>query len=319
MIIVTGGAGFIGSYLVSYLNEQGIYDIIIVDEFGTSERWNNLLGLKFKDFIHKDDFAERIKRDSLPHSVTSIIHLGACSSTTEKNVDYLYRNNFLYTKAIAQFTLNRGIQFIYASSAATYGDGSLGYEDDHGKVNTLKPLNAYGFSKQLFDLWVVQNELTDRMVGLKFFNVYGPHETYKEEMRSVVIKSFHQIKNQGYVSLFKSYRDDYKDGEQKRDFFYVRDGAKIMHWFLKNPSVSGIYNLGSGVSRTWKDLAKSVFSAMNVKEDIRFIEMPENLRNQYQYFTEAPIQKLVKAGYSEPMTSLEDGVREYVEWLNQGK
>lgn len=317
MIIVTGGAGFIGSYLISYLNENGIDDIIIVDEFQSTERWKNLLGLKFKDFIHKDDFLEKIRKDSLPHSVTAIIHLGACSSTTEKDVDYLYRNNFLYSKHLAQFTLNRGIHFMYASSAATYGDGSLGYIDDHSSIHALKPLNAYGFSKQLFDLWVIQNELSDRMVGLKFFNVYGPHESYKGDMRSVALKSYYQIKEQGFVSLFKSYRKDFKDGEQKRDFFYVRDAARVMHWLLQNPSVAGIFNLGSGTARTWNDLVSNVFSSMKVKEDIRYIDMPENLKSQYQYFTEAPIQKLIKAGFTEPMTSLEDGVRDYIEWLSR--
>ena len=312
MIIVTGAAGFIGSCFVKALNEEGITDLILVDELGVSDRWKNLLGKRFLSYLHKDDFLEQVKKDKLPHAITAIIHLGACSSTLERDVDYLYRNNYLYSKTVCEFALQRGVQFMYASSAATYGDGALGYSDEHDLIPSLKPLNPYGFSKQLFDLWAYENNLLDKITGLKFFNVYGPNEYHKGDMRSVVIKSFEQIKREGSVKLFKSYKPEYAHGEQKRDFLYVKDCCSVMSYLLKNPSVSGIFNIGSGKAESWNTLVDSVFKALEEPVQIEYIEMPESIRDQYQYFTEAPLSKLRKAGYNESFRSIKDGAKDYV-------
>jgi ADP-L-glycero-D-manno-heptose 6-epimerase len=312
MIVVTGAAGFIGSCFVRYLNNEGITELLLVDEFGTSDRWKNLLGKKFKSFFGKDDFLDLLQKGKLPHDITAIVHLGACSSTLERDVDYLYKNNYLYSRILCEFAIERGIQFIYASSAATYGDGTFGYSDDHSLIPSLKPLNPYGFSKQLFDLWALENNLLDRITGLKFFNVYGPNEYHKGEMRSVVLKSFEQIKREGSVKLFKSYKNEFADGEQKRDFLYVKDCCGVMSFFLKNPSVSGIFNIGSGKAESWNTLVNSVFEALGEPPQIEYIDMPEGIRDQYQYFTEAPLNKLRKAGYTDNFRSIKEGTKDYV-------
>ena len=320
MYVITGAAGFIGSVLVSWLNSQGESRLILVDELSSSERWRNFSGKRFLDYFHKDDFIAALGKEISPKEIRGIVHLGACSSTTERDVDYLYRNNFLYTKTLARFSLQNGIRFIYASSAATYGDGALGYDDSDALLPQLKPLNPYGFSKQLFDLWALENRCLDRICGIKFFNVYGPNEYHKGDMRSVVLKSYYQIKEFGLVKLFKSHREEYGDGEQLRDFIYVKDCAEVMWWMLQNPRVNGIFNLGTGKARTWKDLVGAVFSALGQQPHIEYIGMPEDLRKQYQYFTEAKMEKLSKAGYAGTFTSLEDGVRDYVAgYLEQGE
>lgn len=319
MIIVTGAAGFIGSALVRHLNDAGIRDLILVDEFRDTDRWKNLIGKRYSLFINKDEFLELIKKNSLPQGITAIIHLGACSSTTERDVDYLYKNNFLYTKALAEYSLSLGVQFIYASSAATYGDGSNGYSDTHDLIPSLSPLNPYGFSKQMFDLWAYENNLLHNFCGLKFFNVYGPNEYDKGDMRSVVMKSYEQILETGEVKLFKSYKPEYADGEQKRDFLYVRDCCDAIVWLLKNPSVTGIYNIGSGKAESWNALANGVFEALGKTPKIKYIEMPESLRNQYQYFTEAPMEKLRAAGYRGNFRNISEGAKDYVqEFLSKG-
>jgi ADP-L-glycero-D-manno-heptose 6-epimerase len=238
--------------------------------------------------------------------------MGACSSTTERDADYLWSNNYLYTSTLAEWTLKRGIRFIYASSAATYGDGTQGFSDDHGKISRLRPINMYGYSKQVFDLWVLRNSLEKKITGIKFFNVFGPNEYHKADMASVIFKAFHQIKETGKVKLFKSYKKEYKDGGQLRDFVYVKDCVKAMWWLFNNPKANGIFNLGTGNARTWNDLIKAVFAAMKKKKNIEYIEMPEALRNQYQYFTEAQMTKLKKAGCPIKFSSLEDSVRDYV-------
>jgi ADP-L-glycero-D-manno-heptose 6-epimerase len=248
----------------------------------------------------------------LPFTVDAVFHLGACSSTTETDVSFLMENNFEYTKQLAQWTADENIRFIYASSAATYGDGSEGFSDDQDGIETLKPLNPYGYSKQLFDLWAKRNGLLDKIVGLKYFNVFGPNEYHKADMRSFVLKAFEQINTTGKVRLFKSHRPDYNDGEQKRDFLYVKDAVDMTLFFYDNPETSGIYNLGAGISRSWNDLAKAVFVAMGKSPNIEYIDMPETIRNQYQYYTEADITKLRTAGYKKPITQLEDAVKDYV-------
>ena len=312
MIIVTGGAGFIGSAFVWRLNREGIKDIIIVDQLGTDDKWKNLVGLTFTDYIHKNEFIEMVIADEVPFEVSSVVHMGACSSTTERDADYLWENNYLYSREVADWALRHNARFIYASSAATYGDGSSGFSDDHEIISRLKPSNMYGYSKQVFDLWVLKNKLEKKMAGIKFFNVYGPNEYHKGDMVSVIYKAFHQIQETGKVCLFKSYKKEYPNGGQMRDFIYVKDCANVMWWLLENPSVNGIYNLGTGRARTWNDLIAAVFSSMGRKTNIQYIEMPESLRNQYQYFTQAQMDKLKKAGCHVNFSSLEDSVRDYV-------
>jgi len=312
MIIITGGAGFIGSAFVWKLNQEGIYDIVIVDQLGTDDKWKNLVSLRFEDYIHKDDFFNMLCDDALPFEVSAIVHMGACSSTTERDADYLWENNFLYTRTLAEWALQHNIRFIYASSAATYGDGTKGFSDNHKTINELKPINMYGYSKQIFDLWVFRQKLENKVAGIKFFNVFGPNEYHKGDMSSVIFKAFHQIKETGMVKLFKSYKKEYKDGEQMRDFVYVKDCVNVMWWLLKNPKTNGIFNLGTGKARTWNDLIKAVFTAMKKKTNIEYIAMPESLRNQYQYFTEAEMSKLKKAVCPVKFLSLEDSVHDYV-------
>ncbi len=311
MIVVTGGAGFIGSALVWRLNSLNIDDIVIVDGLGTDEKWKNLVGLNFKDFIHKDDFLSLLHSSSLG-KIDSIIHMGANSSTTEKDADSLLKNNFEYSKKLAEYCLTNNIRFIYASSAATYGDGSLGFDDDEKNIHLLRPLNMYGYSKALFDLWAMKKNLMTKMVGLKYFNVYGPNEYHKGDMRSVVHKAFEQINQSGRVRLFKSANPKYKDGEQMRDFIYIKDAVDMTLFFLDNPDKNGLFNVGAGKARTWNDLVAALFKAMKKPSNIEYIDLPPHLLDKYQYFTEANINKLKVAGYSKSLASLEDGITNYV-------
>ncbi len=312
MIIVTGGAGFIGSAVVWKLNEKGIDDIVIVDSLGTSTKWKNLVNRKFVDYLDKDDFLDLVLDDEVPFDVEAVIHMGACSSTTERDADYLMENNYRYTAQLARWAVEKDIRFIYASSAATYGDGSRGFSDDDSICSELRPINMYGYSKQLFDLWVLRNGLEKKVAGIKFFNVFGPNEYHKGDMRSVIHKSFEQIRRTGKVKLFKSYRPDFRDGEQKRDFIYVKDCVKVIWWLLNNREITGIFNLGTGHARTWNDLVKAVFASMDLKPEIEYIEMPESIRNQYQYFTEAKMDKLLALNDSIQFSMLEDAVSDYV-------
>jgi ADP-L-glycero-D-manno-heptose 6-epimerase len=312
MIVVTGGAGFIGSAFVWKLNQEGIEDIIIVDRLGTSEKWKNLVGLRYTDYLHRDAFWEMATRDTVPFEVSAIIHMGACSSTTERDADFLWTNNFAYTRTLAEWALKHAVRFIYASSAATYGDGTQGFSDLHDKIATLKPINMYGYSKQVFDLWVLRNRLENKVTGIKFFNVFGPNEYHKGDMSSVIFKSFHQIRQTGKVQLFKSYLPEYQDGGQMRDFVYVKDCVNVMWWLLQNPGTNGIFNLGTGKARTWNDLIGAVFAAMDLKTRIEYMDMPASLRSQYQYFTQADMTKLKQTGCPAAFSSLEDSVRDYV-------
>lgn len=315
MIVVTGGAGFIGSALVWRLNQIGENKIIVVDELGKDEKWKNLVGLSFQDFIHKDEFISLVMEDEVPFKIGTIIHMGANSSTTEKDADYLLFNNYEYTKELAKYSIKKDIRFIYASSAATYGDGSLGFYDDESRLEELRPLNMYGYSKQLFDLWANRNGLLNRIVGLKYFNVFGPNEYHKGDMRSVVHKAFEQIRDIGRVRLFKSLNPNYKNGEQMRDFIYVNDAVDMTLFFLDNKEFNGIFNVGSGKARTWNDLVAALFKSMGKPVNIDYIDLPEHLTDKYQYFTEARLDKIKKAGYSKTITSLENGVTEYVDYL----
>jgi ADP-L-glycero-D-manno-heptose 6-epimerase len=312
MIVVTGAAGFIGRNTVAALNAGGQDSLLLVDQLGTDEKWRNLLGLKFEDLISPDEFLARISGKSSLPDTDAIVHLGACSATTERDADFLLRNNYHYTRTLCEWSLSRGARFVYASSAATYGDGTRGYSDEDANTLGLRPLNIYGYSKHLFDLWALQHGLFDQIVGLKYFNVFGPFEDHKAEMRSVVQKSFHQISQSGEVSLFKSYNPDYGDGEQMRDFIYVKDAVDVTLHFLKSRQGGGLFNCGTGQARSWKDLAQAVFAAMGQTPNIKFIEMPQALRGKYQYYTQAEITKLRKAGYLRPFTTLEDAVADYV-------
>ncbi len=319
MIVVTGGAGFIGSALVHALNRRGEENIIIVDRLGTGDKWKNLNGLKYTDVIHKDDFYEMLIEEELPEEIDVIFHLGACSSTTEKDADYLLFNNYVYSVELARYAADNGIRFIYASSAATYGDGSQGYNDDENALESLRPLNMYGYSKQMFDLWAKRNGLLDKIVGVKYFNVYGPNEYHKGDMRSVVHKAFGQIKETGKVKLFKSYKEEYPDGGQMRDFIYVKDAVEMTLFFMDNRDANGIFNVGTGKARTWNDLVKAIFDALGKPVEIEYIEMPQELRGKYQYFTEAKMNKIRQAGYDKPISSIEEGVADYVKNYLLGK
>ena len=312
--IVTGGAGFIGSNVIAALNERGMDDILVVDLLGADEKWKNLVGLKYADYWEVDDFRFHVRQDSLGE-VDAVIHLGACSATTEHNASYLADNNYRFTRELCEWCLHHNIRFVYASSAATYGDGTLGYNDDLDKLPDLRPLNMYGYSKHMFDLWALRQNLFDRIVGLKYFNVYGPREAHKGDMRSVVHKAWGQIKASGVVKLFKSYRPEFKDGEQIRDFVDVKDAVNVMLFFAEEGGSGGIFNVGTGQARTWLDLAKAVFIALGREPQIEFIEMPENIRGKYQYRTQADVTNLRGAGYRTDFTSLENGIRDYVQWL----
>ncbi|MCD4819990.1 MAG: ADP-glyceromanno-heptose 6-epimerase [Candidatus Cloacimonetes bacterium] len=311
MIVITGGAGFIGSNLIKKLNIKGIDDILIVDSLGKSEKWKNLVGKKFVDFIHKSEFLEKLQKNCFPN-IKTIVHLGACSSTTEKDADYLIANNFHYTKDLLHYSLKNNIRFIYASSAATYGAGEFGYSDELDNINNLQPLNMYGYSKQMVDEFVIKNNFQNRVAGLKFFNVFGPNEYHKNSMVSMVHRAFEQITTTGKVKLFKSNCSDFEDGMQKRDFVYVKDCTNVIWELINNSQVNGIFNLGTGKARTWIDLTNAVFSALGKQPKINFVEMPEILKGKYQNFTEAEMNKL-KSHFSDlKMTSLEDAVEDYV-------
>lgn len=315
MILITGGAGFIGSVLAKQLNALGHTDLVIIDKLEDSIKWKNLRGIKYLDYIHADELFNG-DYDDLIAQTDLIFHMGACSSTTEKNMDFLMKNNVAYSQALFRFAATKNIPFIYASSAATYGAGEFGYNDGHDGISQLMPLNPYGYSKQLVDEWILKEETKpDHWFGLKFFNVFGPNEYHKEEMRSLVHKSFEQIKSCGKVKLFKSHRLDFKDGEQLRDFIYVKDvvGAMIELADPEKAEHSGIYNLGTGVARSFLDLTKATFKSMGIAPNIEFIDMPEALRGQYQYYTQAEVDKLMSALPGFEFTSLEDGISDYVQ------
>lgn len=313
-ILVTGGSGFIGSALIWALNRRGIDDIVVCDVLQSDEKWRNLVALKFADYVEGPVLRSRLAASpSALGKFSAVFHLGACSATTERNASYLIDNNTAWTRELAAWSLSVGARFIYASSAATYGDGSQGMSDTDPDLNRLRPLNMYGYSKHLFDLYARRLGWLDRIVGVKYFNVYGPNEEHKGDMRSVVSKAYQQIGSTDTLGLFKSYNPKYADGCQMRDFLYVKDAVEMtIHFAEKATQGGGLYNLGSGEAHTWLELSDAIFAALDRTPSVTFIDMPEALRAKYQYYTKADIGKLRASGYDRPLTPLKDAVADYV-------
>ncbi len=311
MIVVTGAAGFIASVLVGALNDEGESDLLLVDKFEREDKMKNLANKDYLQLMDRDLFISWFSENA--KEVEFVFHLGARTDTTEFDKSIFDKLNLNYSKSIWTICTENNIPLVYASSAATYGDGSLGYNDSHSIVEQLKPLNPYGESKNNFDKWVLKQDKTPpSWYGLKFFNVYGPNEFHKGRMASVIFHSYNQIKKTGGMKLFRSHRPDFKDGEQLRDFVYVKDVVEVMLFFFEFDAESGLYNLGTGKARSFLDLTKATFKAMGIKENISFIDTPEDIRDKYQYFTEANMQKLLDQGYAVPFYDLEAGVEDYV-------
>jgi ADP-L-glycero-D-manno-heptose 6-epimerase len=312
MVIITGAAGFIGSCLINKLNNKGIKDIVIVDDFTSPSKNKNLENKVFAEKVHRDLFFNWLEENH--QNVDFLIHMGARTDTTEMNKDIFDKLNLNYSKSVWNYCVSFQIPLIYASSAATYGSGEFGYKDDHRIIRKLQPLNPYGVSKNEFDKWVLnQKDVPPFWAGLKFFNVFGPNENHKNRMASVVLHSFLQIRENGKVQLFKSHHPDFEDGKQLRDFIYVKDVIKVIYFLMQKRPKSAIYNLGTGQARTFLDLVNAVFKSLNQDPVIDFIDTPADIRDKYQYFTQATITKLDHAGYHDPFYSLEDGVEEYVQ------
>jgi len=314
MIIVTGGAGFIGSNTIKALNEIGEENIIVVDNIADSKKWENLIGKRFNEYVNKDDLWEWFRTNSF-ENIDAIIHLGACTDTLNTDFDYLIRNNYNYSRKLWSICVREKITFLYASSAATYGRGSMDFSDDHDNIKNLEPINAYGFSKHLFDIWVLkQKDTPPEWYGIKFFNVYGPNEAHKGRMASTVYHLIEQARKIGEIRLFKSNNKKYKNGEQKRDFIFVDDVVMIMINFLKNKCSSGIYNLGTGSARSFNELAQIIFKEVKKKLKVKYFDMPKQLEKQYQNYTKADMKKLISTGIDYNLISLEKGIEKYIKW-----
>lgn len=312
MIVVTGGAGFIGSAIIWGLNRRGRSDILVIDMNADTEGYENLRSLNFAKYLDKKNFLDKLGEKKFSNEINGIIHMGACSDTTEKDEIFLMKNNYEYTKRLASWASTNDKRFLYASSAATYGMGENGFSDDHLKLKRLKPVNLYGKSKHRFDLWALEKGYLRSIAGLKYFNVFGPNEYHKGDMRSMVLKSFEQIQETGKVKLFKSNNPDYGDGEQVRDFIYVKDVVKMTLFIYDNLEVNGIINIGTGIARSFNDLVKAVFDSMDKKPGIEYIDMPGKLNQQYQSYTRADIAKLKALGYAEHISTLEEGIEDYL-------
>jgi len=310
-IFITGAAGFIGSALVWELNRRGFENLVLSDVLGMDEKWRNLVPLRYDDYLDAAQVMEELEGGAL-EEVKWIFHLGACSATTEKDAGYLMENNYRYTRKLAEWALAGGRRFVYASSAATYGEGEAGMADGADQLEAYRPLNMYGYSKHLFDLHAKRRGWLDRIVGLKYFNVFGPNEDHKGEMRSVVHKAYAQIRDQGTVELFRSHRPEYEDGEQERDFVYVKDAVAMTLHLAAHPQAAGIFNIGTGRASTWIELVTPIFHALGIPVDIKFIDMPEVLRGKYQYHTCADVTRLAGTGWEGPMHTLDEAVTDYV-------
>ena len=313
MIVITGGAGFIGSVLLWKLNESGEKDILLVDQKAeNSPKWDNIKKHAFAHYLESDEFITHLEAGKFDQKISAVFHMGACSDTTQPDKAYLRQNNSEYSERIAKWCLANNVYLGYDSSAATYGDGELGFSDEDALTPRLKPLNPYGRSKLDFDIWILKNKLENRVTGFRFFNVYGPNEYHKGAMRSLVHKGFEQVMQTGKLKLFKSYRKEYADGGQKRDFVYVKDAVEAMLWFYRHPDKKGILNLGQGHAESWNDLAHALFKACGKPVNIEYIEMPDKLKNQYQYFTQSDLSKLKNAGCPVSFRNLDKGVEDYV-------
>lgn len=310
-MLVTGGAGFIGSAVIWGLNQRGCDNIVVVDRLRQTDKWRHLAPLRFRDYLEADQLLSRLQNNSLG-TFQVVLHFGACSSTTERDATYLIHNNFEYTKILSHWALKSKARFLYASSAATYGDGAMGMSDADLDLDKLRPLNAYGFSKHLFDRYAWRKGFLDRIIGLKYFNVFGPNEDHKGDMRSMVHKATAQARTAGKIQLFKSYRDEYRDGEQQRDFLYVKDAVDMTLHLVAQNTAAGLFNIGSGIAHTWLDLASSVCRALGREPAVEFIDMPKDLQATYQYYTKADIRKLWSTGYTRAPTPLDPAVKDYV-------
>lgn len=312
--LVTGGAGFIGSALIHALNAAGNTNIIVSDILGMDEKFKNLVPLRYADYLEADDLLSlAVENPDYFDQFEIIYHLGACSATTEKDASYLIRNNYEYSKTLASIAIEKDIRFVYASSAATYGDGSQGMDDTLEDLHTLRPLNMYGYSKHMFDCYAQRMGWLEKIVGLKYYNVFGPNEAHKDDMRSLVAKSFEQIQATGQIGLFKSYHPDYTDGNQMRDFLYVKDAVAMTIHLGNTASANGLFNLGSGQANTWNTLATAIFDALDLEPKINYIDMPEQLKGKYQYYTCADTTKLRSTGYANQGFTLQDAVKDYVQ------
>lgn len=313
MIAITGGAGFIGSAVVAALNARGRADIVVVDDIDHPEKEHNLAPLSYVRLVGIQDFRDKVRHaDSSLADISHVFHLGACSSTLELNETYLKDINTAYTKEIIAWSLARGIPIVYASSAAVYGDGSVGFSDNPEHFSTLTPLNPYGRSKLDVDIWAQNEGLLDRVVGLRYFNVYGPNENHKGIMRSMIAKAYTRLAEEGVIELFKSHRPDYLDGEQRRDFLYITDAVAMTLFFLDAPEAFGVFNIGTGTAHSWNEVAYALFASVNKPRQITYVDMPEPMRERYQYYTEAPMERLRSAGYTAVHTPLTTAIAEYV-------
>lgn len=311
IILLTGAAGFIGSYMLGYLNKKGFTNIIIVDDFSEEDKWFNFDSKSFTAKVEREELFSWLQ--STGQQVDAVYHLGARTDTTEFDYSIHERLNVQYSKDIWNYCVKNNIPLLYASSAATYGSGELGYKDDHAIVDRLQPLNPYGVSKNEFDKWALQQDRQPPFwAGVKFFNVYGPNEYHKGRMASVIFHAYNQIKKTGKVKLFRSHKPEFKDGEQLRDFIYVEDVAAVCYWLMENKPSSGLYNVGTGKARTFNDQVTAIFTSLGLRPQIEYIDTPEDIRDKYQYFTEADMSKLHTAGYNQPFFSLEEGVKDYV-------
>lgn len=315
MIILTGGSGFIGSCFLQRLNEQGYDDVMVVDRLGTGDKWRNLVGKRFRDFMDKDVFLSRLLDDDFTGLIDGIMHLGACSTTTECDADYLMRNNTLYTRSLAQWCAKHQCKLWYASSAATYGDGTQGYSDRDEDTPKYHPLNMYGYSKHIVDTWLLQEDFYHLCTGFKFFNVFGPNEYHKGHMRSVIHKAFPQARDAHTMQLFQSYDPAYPDGGQMRDFIYIKDAIEMMMYFFTHPDIYGIYNIGTGHPRSWNDVAHALFAALKVQGTIEYIPMPQELQGKYQYYTCADMRKVAEVGCPTSCRTLEESIADYCAYL----
>lgn len=319
MILVTGAAGFIGSAVVWSLNQRGITDLILADSFGKTDKWKNLRGLKFTEFVDRGDLFDALENAEWAKDIKAVVHMGACADTTQADVDFLMTWNYEYSRILCEWSLANNARFIYASSAAVYGDGALGFSDKDELTPKLRPLNAYGFSKWLFDMWVLEHKLQDKVAGLRFFNVFGPNEYHKARMASVILHAYPQARDTNKVRLFESHRSDFKHGEQRRDFIHIAEVLTGIKFLLDKPTVNGIFNLGTGTPHTYNQLAENVFKALGKRTNIEYFPMPEDLRNRYQYETCADMTKFYAAGLPEFTDRFGEFVQSYVrDYMDKG-